>query len=126
MATEIQTLPQNVNYEIWQGDTWTPGTITAYNGTATPGNEVNFTGYTAKMELRTIVSNDVVKTLTSPSSGIALTSLGVITLTMTASETSAIAAGEYRYDLQITSGAGVIKTYTYGRITVQTDTTANA
>jgi hypothetical protein len=124
MATEISTTPANINYQIWQGDTWLPGTITVYNGTETPGNEVNFTGYTAKMELRQTLSGDVVKTLTD-GAGITLTSLGVITLTMTAAETNALLTGEYKYDLQTTSGAGVIKTYTYGSITVLSDVTAN-
>jgi hypothetical protein len=126
MATEIQTTPAAINYTLWQGDTWTPGTITVYNGTATSGNEVNFTGYTAKMEIRTVVSGDVVKTLQTGGSGITLSSLGVITLTMTAAETNAIPAGEYKYDLQTTSGGGAIETYTYGSITVQADVTASS
>ena len=125
MATGITTTPANINYTLWQGDTWAPGTLTVYNGSATSGNEVNFTGASGKMEIRQTLSGDVVQTLTSPSSGITLTSLGVITVTMTDEQTTAIQPGEYKYDLQVTFAGGTVKTYTYGSLTVQADTTAN-
>lgn len=121
MANLIQNGPQNIDYELWQGDTWNPGTITA----TVAGTPVNFTGYTATMELRNAISNDVALTLTSPSSGIALTSLGVITITMTAAQTNDL-LGVYNYDLQITNTSNEIRTYTYGTITVGSDVTANA
>lgn len=121
MATLVQTLPQNIDYELWQGDTWSPGTITA----TVSGTPINFTGYTATMEIRNAISNDVSVTLTStPAAGITLTSLGVITITMTATQTNAL-LGEYNYDLQITNGSSEKRTYTYGAITVKNDTTAN-
>lgn len=121
MATEISTLPANINYTLVKGDTWLPGTITAdINGTP-----INFTGYSAKLEIRPNLSGSPTKTLTSPSSGITLSSSGVITLSMTAAETNAIPVGEYKYDLQITSGAGAVRTYSYGTITIVTDVTAN-
>jgi hypothetical protein len=121
MATLIQNLPQNIDYELWQGDTWAPGTITA----TVSGTPINFTGYTATMEIRNAISNDVALTLTStPAAGITLTSLGVITITMTATQTNAL-LGEYSYDLQITSPTSVIKTYTYGTISVLQDNTNN-
>jgi hypothetical protein len=121
MATIVSNLPQQINYDVWQGDTWAPGTITATEG----GVGVNFTGWSAKMEIRNAISNDVALTLTSPSSGISLNSSGVITLTMTAAQTNDL-LGEYKYDLQLTNPSNQIKTYTYGTITVTNDTTANA
>ena len=121
MSTIISILPAKVDYELWQGDTWEPGTITA----SISGTPINLTGYTAKMEIRNINSGSVVLTLTSPSSGIAMTSLGVITITMTAAQTNAL-WGEYAYDLQITqTSSGAIRTYTYGVITVSADKTEN-
>jgi hypothetical protein len=121
MVTLVQNLPQGVDYELWQGDTWEPGTITA----RVSGTPINFTGYTATMEVRNAISNDVSITLTStPAAGITLTSLGVITITMTAEQTNAM-LGEYNYDLQVTDTSNEIRTYTYGTITVKNDATVN-
>lgn len=121
MATIIETVPQQVDYKLWQGDTWAPGTITAkINNVA-----IDFTGYSAKLEIRTKVSGDLVKTLTSSGGGITMSSVGVITITMTAAETSAIPAQDYNYDLQITAPSTAITTYTYGNIAIVSDITAN-
>lgn len=120
MATEISILPAAVNYTLLQGDTWLPGTITADIG----GTPIDLSGYTAKMEIRPNLSGDPIKTLTN-GAGITLSALGVITITMTAAETNAIPAGEYLYDLQMTSGVGVVRTYSSGTITITTDITAN-
>jgi len=120
LANIIANLPLQIDYEVWQGDTWTPGTITA----TLSGTPINFSGWTAKMEIRNAISNDVVVTLTStPSQGITISSLGVITLTMTATQTSGL-LGRYLYDLELTNGA-IIKTYTVGTIEVKSDTTVN-
>lgn len=121
MATIVSNLPQQIDYEIWQGDTWLPGTITATEN----GVPINFSGWSAKMEIRNALSNDVAVTLTSPSSGITLSGSGVITLTMTAAQTNGL-LGEYRYDLQMTNPSNQIRTYTFGTITVTNDYTANA
>ena len=131
MATEIQTTPAVINYIHKKGDDWTPDTITVYDGgTVVDGAVVggtvrNFTGYTGRLQIRTVLSNDVIITLTN-GAGITLSSLGVITLTMTAAQTAAIAAGDYKYDMQTTSGAGVIKTWIEGSFTIVTEVTANS
>jgi len=131
MATEIQTTPAVINYVHKKGDDWTPDTITVYDGGAivdgvvVGGTVRNFTGYTGRLQIRTVLSNDVIITLTN-GAGITLSSLGVITLTMTAAQTAAIAAGDYKFDMQTTSGAGVIKTWIEGSFTIVTDVTANS
>lgn len=119
MATIVSILPAKVDYELWQGDTWEPGTITA----SISGTVINFTGYTAKMEIRNAISNDVILTLQN-GSGITLSTLGVITIVMTAVQTSAL-IGDYKYDLQITDTSSKKRTYTYGTIGVTADTTDN-
>ncbi len=119
MITLSSILPAEINYELWQGDTWEPGTITAREN----GVPINLTGYTAKMEIRHSVSNDVVLTLQT-GSGITMTSLGVINITMTAAQTAQL-VGQYLYDLQITDTSSRIRTYTHGLITVMFDTTNN-
>ena len=131
MATEIQTTPAVINYIHKKGDDWTPDTITVYDGGAivdgvvVGGTVRNFTGYTGRLQIRTVLSNDIIITLTN-GAGITLSSLGVITLTMTAAQTAAIAAGDYKFDMQTTSGAGVIKTWIEGSFTIVTDVTANS
>ena len=131
MATEIQTTPAVINYIHKKGDDWTPDTITVYDGgtvvdgVVVGGTVRNFTGYTGRLQIRTVLSNDVIITLTN-GAGITLSSLGVITLTMTASQTAAIAVGDYKFDMQTTSGAGVIKTWIEGSFTIVTDVTANS
>lgn len=131
MATEIQTTPAVINYIHKKGDDWTPDTITVYDGgtvvdgVVVGGTVRNFTGYTGRLQIRTVLSNDIVITLTT-GAGITLSSLGVITLTMTAAQTAAIAAGDYKFDMQTTSGAGVIKTWIEGSFTIVTDVTANS
>ena len=131
MATEIQTTPAVINYIHKKGDDWTPDTITVYDGgtvvdgVVVGGTVRNFTGYTGRLQIRTVLSNDVIITLTN-GAGITLSSAGVITLTMTAVQTATIAAGDYKYDMQTTSGAGVIKTWIEGSFTIVTDVTANS
>ena len=131
MAPEIQTTPAVINYIHKKGDDWTPDTITVYDGgtvvdgVVVGGTVRNFTGYTGRLQIRTVLSNDVIITLTN-GAGITLSSLGVITLTMTAAQTAAIAAGDYKFDMQTTSGAGVIKTWIEGSFTIVTDVTANS
>jgi len=121
MATIVKKLPQNIDYELWQGDTWTPGTITA----TISGTPINFTGFEATMEVRNAIDNEVAITLTSDTNeGITMSSLGVITIVMTAEQTDAL-LGEYLYDLQVTDTQDQIRTYTYGRITVKNDITVN-
>ena len=116
----IQLIPQYQDFEIWKGDDFTQ-VITA-TISSTP---VNFTGYTLRMSIRNSTTNEVALTLATGGSGITATSLGVITITMTAAQTNALTNKDYKYDLEVTSGSGVIKTYLYGPIAVLTDTTTN-
>lgn len=132
MATEIQTTPATINYTHKKGDTWAPEPFTVYdggtitNGVLVGGTPRNFTGYTGRMQIKTTLSSDVVITLTTGGSGITLSSLGVVTLTMTPTQTADIAAGDYKYDMQTTSPTGVIKTWIEGSFTIVTDVTANS
>lgn len=74
------------------------------------GVPVNLTGYTARMQVRsTYASATALVTLTN-GSGITLgTTNGQITLTISAVATAAIAAGNYVYDLELTSGSTVTR-----------------
>jgi hypothetical protein len=103
------------NLIIDQGATWEI-TFTYKNTNGTP---INLTGYSAALQLRT--SYDAASaslSLTSPSSGIVMGgALGTIAITASATQTSSLVAGEYVYDLEITTGSTVIR-LVQGRITV--------
>ena len=77
------------------------------SGVDTP---VNLTGYSARMMLRTSYSaGSPTLSLTSPSGGLVITPLtGTVTVTMTAAQTAALAAGDYVYDLEVVSGGGEV------------------
>ena len=103
------------NLIIDQGATWEI-TFTYKNINGTP---INLTGYTAALQLRT--SYDAVSSslsLTSPSGGIVMGgTAGTIAITASATQTGGLAAGEYVYDLEITTGSKVTR-LVQGRITV--------
>ncbi len=87
---------------------------------------INLTGYTARMQVRQrYVSTSTVLSLTSsPAAGISLgTSNGEITITVSASSMAAVGAGEYRYDLELISGSGVVTRLLMGSFTVQAEVT---
>lgn len=117
----IATLPYKCyDFKVWQGDSWCPKLIYP----SVSGVPVSFSGYTARMEIRTTLSGALIKTLIT-GSGITLPSTGGVSLYMLATETAAIVAGDYVYDLQLTSPAGIVKTYCRGLFTVTKDVTEN-
>jgi hypothetical protein len=102
------------NLIIDQGATWE---ITfTYKDSNGP---VNLSSSTAALQLRT--SYDAASpslSLTSPSGGIVLGgTAGTIAITASATQTGALVAGEYVYDLEITTGTKVTR-LVQGRITV--------
>ena len=70
---------------------------------------VNLTGYTARMQVRERYSSSVKQLdLTTLNGGIVLGgALGTITINATATQTAAIIAKEYVYDLELVSGSTV-------------------
>lgn len=86
---------------------------------------INLTGYTAAMQLRSEPEDlTTVLSLSSPSSGIVITgATGLIAVHATAAQTAAIIAGIYFYDLEITSGSGIVTRLIQGQITVSPQVT---
>lgn len=95
---------------IWKDDTGTP---------------VDITGYSARMQVRQrYVSTSTVLSLTSPSSGISLgTTNGQIQIVVSASTMAGVDAGDYRYDLELVSGSGVVTRLLMGSFTVRAEVT---
>ena len=85
------------------------------------GALANFAGYTAKMHVRTEISNeDTVIELTTENNRITLGgSAGTITVSLTNLETTELSPGSYVYDLFLISGSGESTRYYYGKFEVK-------
>jgi tRNA threonylcarbamoyladenosine modification (KEOPS) complex Pcc1 subunit len=86
---------------------------------------VNLSGYTARMQIRQEVdSSTAALSLTTENSRIALGgAAGTITLTVSATDTAAVAGGEYVYDLELISGLGTVTRLLQGCFTVDAEVT---
>lgn len=113
-------MADNYQISIDQGATYSLAlTYKDSNGTA-----INLTGYTAAMQIRTSYeSSSTVISLTS-SSGIVITAAtGLLTINITSTQTAALTPGTYVYDLEITSGAGVVTRLIQGSVMVSAEVT---
>ena len=94
-------------------------TFTATNN----GSAVDWTGYTAALQVRQYYGSDTTVLSLSTGSGItALTNDGKVIIQATAVQTAAIPAGNYVYDLELTSGAYKVR-LVEGRFTVTPEVT---
>jgi hypothetical protein len=102
------------NYKIDQGTDWF--LVIQYKDSA--GAPINLAGYTAAMQFRQVSSNITALNLTS-SSGITITAAtGLLSIHVTAAQTSALLAASYDYELEITSSAGIITRLVQGIATI--------
>jgi hypothetical protein len=89
------------------------------------GNAVDLSIYTWKMEVREYDNGPLV--ITSTNITITATSLGVLTVTISAAN-MLVNAGTYVYEIQATNqtpNPDTVTTYLYGQFTVTQDITAN-
>lgn len=92
--------PGTYNSTVWCGATWSKTFTWAIDGTP-----VNWTGYTAKLQVKEHLNSDSVVTLTS-GSGITLGgSAGTVVVTISSTLTGAVTPGQYIYDLEVTNGS---------------------
>jgi hypothetical protein len=89
------------------------------------GSNVNLTGYTARAQIRpTPSSATTTLALTTENSRIALGgTAGTITLSISATDTAAITAGRYVYDLELVSAGGIVTRLLQGVVTVSANVT---
>lgn len=89
------------------------------------GANVNLTGYTARAQIRpTAASATTTLSLTTENGRITLGgAAGTITLTISATDTAAIAAGRYVYDLELVSAGGIVTRLLQGVVTVSANVT---
>lgn len=114
-------MAEKYNILIDQGSTYT----LALNYKDSAGTAINLTGYTAAMQIRnTVDSATTVLSLSSPSNGIVITgATGLITITVTAAQTRDMIANTYVYDLEITSGSGIVTRLVQGSVIVSAEVT---
>jgi hypothetical protein len=87
------------------------------------GSPINITGYTAALQLRSEPSDMNTVLSLSTGSGITITgATGTIAVHATATQTGAISAGVYFYDLEITESV-VVTRLIQGQITVSAQVT---
>jgi hypothetical protein len=88
------------------------------------GAVINLTGYTAKMQVRTATDATTSLIELSTTNGrITLGgALGTITLNVAAADMN-FAGGVYQYDLELTSGAGVVTRLIMGSFTMRAEVT---
>ena len=83
---------------------------------------IDLTGYSARMSLkRAYADASAAFSLTTANSRISLTSGGVITLSVTASDTASL-SGSYVYDLELVNGSAVVRLI-QGTITIDPEVT---
>lgn len=103
-----------VNLVIDQGTTFS--TSVTFN--SEDGTPVNFTNYSGAAQIRKHYTSS-----NSVSFSVSLTNTGVVTLALTANQTSNLVAGRYVYDLEVTDSANVISRLIEGIVTVTPNVT---
>ena len=85
---------------------------------------LNLTGYTSAMQVRTAADSTAYLVSLTNGTGITLGgTAGTIAVALTSAQSSAIPAGSYAYDLEITSGAGEVTRLLQGAFNVQGNVT---
>ena len=104
------------NFIVEQGATFTRQLTVKENNSV-----MDLTGYSVASKMRsTHDTSTVAGTFTCTVSN---ASGGIITVAMTSSVTAAIEEGIYVYDLEITSGAGIVTRLLQGEVTVNPEVT---
>ena len=85
---------------------------------------VNLTGYTARLQARTDVTAPTTILSLTQAAGITLGgAAGTIVIAQSATQTAALVAGNYVYDLELVSSAGVVTRLVQGTFTVSAEVT---
>ena len=107
--------PGRYNMKVYQGSTWTLAPRWKIDGTY-----VDVTGYTAAMSVKySPTSVSTIVSLTSSNGRITVgTTDGKFTLNLSAAETTALAPGDYVYDLEVTAPGGTVTRLLEGGFTV--------
>ena len=111
--------PGTYSITVWQGADYDKTFTVTQNGTA-----LNWTGYSARMQVRN--SSDATATLLSLTNGSGITlggTAGTIAVTITSTQSAAIPAGSYAYDLELVSSGNLVTRLLQGAFTVSGNVT---
>jgi len=111
----------SLDITIEQGATWNLVLTWKINGTP-----VDLTSYTGRLQARVDVddSETIMSLTTAAGGGIVLgDALGTITLSRSATETAALATGEFVYDLELQSSGGEVTRLVQGSLVVTAEVT---
>jgi len=92
--------PGRYNITVYQGTTFALSPVWKVDNLP-----VNLTGYSAKMQVRDISNNVIVELSTANGKIVITPGIGQIALALTATQTAALAVGNYNYDLNLTDSA---------------------
>lgn len=115
-------MAETYNLTIDQGATWYQ-TVTYKDAN---GNPINLTGYSAALQLRTSYSAASASlSISTSTTGITIPTPanGTIVINVPAVTTAALIAQDYVYDLEITSGTGVVTRLIQGTAVVSPEAT---
>jgi hypothetical protein len=108
-----------LNLAVEQGTTFSQTLTWKINGTA-----VNLTGYAARMQARDDVTSTTTVLSLTEAAGLTLGGVaGTIIIALTATQTAALVAGNYVYDLELVSSAGVVTRLVQGTLAVSAEVT---
>lgn len=111
--------PGTYSITVWQGADYDKTFTVTQNGTA-----LNWTGYSARMQVRN--SSDATATLLSLTNGSGITlggTAGTIAVAITSTQSAAIPAGSYAYDLELVSSGNLVTRLLQGAFTVSGNVT---
>jgi hypothetical protein len=111
--------PGIYNITAYQGANWDRTFTITQSSVA-----LNLTGYSSAMQVRTAADSTAYLVSLTNGTGITLGgTAGTIAVALTSAQSSAIPAGSYAYDLEITSGAGEVTRLLQGAFNVQGNVT---
>ena len=115
--TALSITPGTLDITATQGKTWSIVITVRDNA----GELKDLTGYTARWQVRSSAGDSKKVLSLTTGSGITLTSQGLITLTATAAQTSAIPASNYVHEIELTEPGGAIPPFLAGKLVVQAE-----
>lgn len=89
----------------------------------TDGNAWDFTGYTARMKVRSFYADTTVLLSLTTGAGITLNSSGQVSVTVSAGTMSGLPAGKHVYDFEVESSGGIVTRILEGKFTVREEVT---
>ena len=111
--------PGRYNINVYKGTTFTLAPVWKIGGTP-----VIMTDYTADMQVRAATDTSIIVELSTANGRAVITpSAGKVTLTLTASQTAALAAGTYVYDLNLTAPDSTVTKILQGAFVVSESVT---